>query len=272
MVVEHIWVGPEFFSLYKIPLLRGRTFAAADGRDAVIVGERLASTLWPGVDPIGRTFRRESQLYHVIGLARETHYPTLEATNDRPEFYQRHAGVGSYASLSVRCGSDCPDPAVLRRQVAAVHPQLQVHEAGPLEAAYLEQQALPRATAALGVAFAVVALISAAGGLFSVLSYAVSRRRREFGIRAALGAAPAQLRRVIVRDGLTVALAGLALGGLFAALLSRGLAWLQYGVTPGDPLSILIVVATIGGTTLLAAWRPARAAACVDPARLLRED
>jgi putative ABC transport system permease protein len=272
MLIEHIWVGPEFFSLYRIPLLRGRTFEASDGRDAVIVGERLAAALWPGVDPVGRTFRRDKQQYQVIGVARETHYPTLDATADRPEFYQRHAGVGSYASLSLRCGSNCPDPAVLRRHVADVHPRVQVHEAGPLEAVYLEQQAVPRATAALGVAFAAVALLAAAGGLFSVLSYAVGRRRREFGIRAALGAAPAQLRRVVIRDGLAVALAGLTLGALLAALLSRGLAWLQYGVTPGDPLSLVTVAGTIGVTTLLAAWRPARAAARVDPARLLREE
>jgi ABC-type antimicrobial peptide transport system permease subunit len=147
-----------------------------------------------------------------------------------------------------------------------------VQDAGPLERAYAAQIARPRAAAALAAAFAGIAMIAAAGGLFSVLSYAVSRRRREFGIRTALGASQGQIRRVVLREGLVVTASGLAIGSLFAAALARALASLQYGVTPGDPLSWSLVLGLIALTTVVASWGPARAAARLDPLVLLREE
>jgi ABC-type antimicrobial peptide transport system permease subunit len=124
----------------------------------------------------------------------------------------------------------------------------------------------------LAFVFAFVAVLAGAGGLFSVLSYAVGRRRREFGIRAAMGAPPAQLRRLVFRDGLRIAAVGLALGVITAWALSRSLAALVFGVTPFDPLVWSSVVAVIGSATILAAWRPALAAMRSDPLSLLRED
>jgi ABC-type antimicrobial peptide transport system permease subunit len=115
-------------------------------------------------------------------------------------------------------------------------------------------------------------VLAAAGGLFSVLSYAVSRRRREFGVRTALGASPRQIRRLVLRDGLVVALAGVAIGGAAAWSLARALASLQYGVTMTDPVSWSIVMTLLIVTTVAASWRPARAAAACDPILLLREE
>ena len=141
-----------------------------------------------------------------------------------------------------------------------------------LEDAYFQQLARPRATAALSFAFAAIAILAAAGGLFSVLTFAVGQRRREFGIRTALGASPVQLRRLVMRDGLLVAVAGVGLGSAAAWALGRALASMQYGVTRGDPLSWLAVVAVLGATTAAASWRPAREAARVDPVLLLRSE
>jgi putative ABC transport system permease protein len=141
-----------------------------------------------------------------------------------------------------------------------------------LDYVYFEELARPRASAALGFTFAAIAVIAAAGGLFSVLSYAVGRRRREFGIRTALGASRAQIRRLVVHDGMMVALAGIAIGAAAAWSLARTLESLQYGVTMGDPLSWGAVFALLLVTTLAAAWRPARAAASADPIMLLREE
>lgn len=272
MVVNRYSVGPEFFGLYGIPLLRGRTVEPSDQPGAVVVGERLAGVLWPGLEPVGRTFSFQKERFQVVGLVREIHHPSLDARIDRPEFYQPFAGVGSYAMMSIRCATTCPNAALVRQRIVATHPAVRVVDAQPLEDVYFEQLARPRAAAALGFAFAGVAVLAAAGGLFSVLSYAVGRRKREFGIRTALGASPAHIRRVVLRDGLAVALTGIAIGSVAAWSLGRALVSLQYGVTVADPVTWTFVLGVLGFTTILASWRPARQATRVDPVLLLRED
>ena len=137
---------------------------------------------------------------------------------------------------------------------------------------YARQLARPRASAALAATFAAIAVIAAAGGLFSVLSYAVSRRRREFGIRAALGASRREIRRVVLREAAVITGIGLVLGTVCAAWLARGLASLQYGITPGDPVTWSMVLVLLALTTLAASWVPATAAARLDPLVLLREE
>ena len=272
MNVDRYRVGREFFELYGIPLLRGRTFEPSDEESSVVIGERLARTLWPGLDPIGRTFSFQKERFQVVGLVREIHHPSLDARIDRPEFYEPFAGVGSYAMMSIRCGATCPNTAVIRQQVLATHPAVRVVEVQALEDVYFEQLARPRAAAALGFVFAGVAVLAAAGGLFSVLSYAVGRRKREFGIRAALGASPDQIRRVVLRDGSVIALAGIAIGSVAAWSLGRALVSLQYGVTTTDPFTWAIVLGVLGVTTLIASWRPARQAMRADPVLLLRDE
>jgi predicted permease len=273
MMVESYGVGPEFFDLYRIPLLKGRTFRPQDTPSDVIAGERLAAALWPGEEPVGRSFSYGKETLRVIGVAREIHFPALDSRLDRPEFYRPFArGVSErYASLNLRCGDACPDVAVVRQRLLAVHPAIGVYDVGPVERDYLESLARPRAAAALAFAFAAIAMVAAAGGLFSVLSYAVGRRRREFGIRTALGAAPARIRRLVARDALAVAAAGVAVGSAGAWMLASWLAAIQFGVSLGDPLGWVVVIGVIAATTMAAAWRPAQLAACVDPAALLRE-
>jgi putative ABC transport system permease protein len=272
MAVERYSVGPEFFGLYDIPLLAGRGFDASDQEGAVVIGERLARTLWPGLNPVGRTFSFLKERFRVVGLVREIHHPSLDARVDRPEFYQPFGAVGSYAMMSIRCASACPHAALVRQRILATQPTARVVEAQPLEDLYFEQLARPRAAAALGFAFAGVALLAAAGGLFSVLSYAVARRMREFGIRTALGASPARIRGVVLRDGLAVALAGIAIGSVAAWSLGRALAPLQYGTTIADPLTWTVVLGVLASTAVIASWRPARQAMHADPIMLLREE
>ena len=272
MEVEYYNVGADFFALYGIPLLQGRTFDAADGRSDIVIGERLARTLWAGLDPIGRSFSFGKERFQVIGLVGEIHHPSLDARLDRPEFYRRFDGVGSYAMLSLRCTAACPDVATVRHRLFQAQPAARVWDVRLLEDVYFEQLARPRATAALGFAFAGIALLAAAGGLFSVLTYAVGRRKREFGIRTALGASPAQIRRVVFQDGLTVALAGATIGVVAAWSLARAVRSLQYGVAMTDPLTWSLVLGTLAITVVAASWRPAREAARVDPIALLRED
>jgi putative ABC transport system permease protein len=273
LAVESYQVGQDFFELYGIPLLRGRTFQQSDAStDHVVVGERLARTFWPGLDPIGRSFTWNKDTFRVVGVVKEIHHPSLDPALDRPEYYYPVRGIGSYTMMSIRCAVTCPDEAVIRQRLVKTHAGLIVHTVARLEDKYFEELARPRAAAALGLSFATIAIIAAAGGLFSVLSYAVGRRKREFGIRTALGASPAQIRRIIVSDGLLVAATGVAIGGLGAWSVGRALASLQYGVTMNDPASWALVLAVLGFTTAVASWRPARQATRVDPVLLLRDE
>jgi len=265
-------VSPQFFELYGIPIVRGRTFTPADTFADVIVSERVAKMLWPDADPLGHTFRFENTSFHVIGVAREIHLPAIDARLDRPAFYHPYTKPASTPMVSVRCDPACPDAAVIRYRLASTHPAVNLQTVRLADEVYAKQLARPRASAALAVTFAVIAVVAAAGGLFSVLSYAVSRRRREFGIRAALGASRGEIRRVVLRDGLVIAGAGLLLGAIFAGWLARALASLEYGTSPGDPLTWTLVLVVLSATTLAASWMPATVAARLDPLVLLREE
>lgn len=275
-------VTADFFTLYGIPILGGRNFQPGDTSNQAIVGERFARSLWQGVDPIGRTFsysnkdgsalRRPALTYEVIGVAREQTLPTLEERLDLPEFYLPFSSIGGYAMMSVGCSGTCPDPARLRHALNTSHPAIRINEVRTLDSAYAEHLARPRAAAVLAWAFASIAVVAAAGGLFSVLSYAVGRRRREFGVRAAVGASPAQLGQVVLREGAAITLAGIAIGSVGSIALGRALSSLQYGVAATDPLSWAVVITLLVLTALAAAWRPARDAIRTDPVVLLRDE
>jgi predicted permease len=272
LVLDRYVVSPEFFALYEIPILKGRMFTATDTASDVIVSELLAKMLWPGADPIGHTFRFMKESFRVVGVAREIHLPAVDRRLDRPEFYHPYTSAPATPMVSIRCDPGCPEVAVIRQRLAATYPTIRVQNAKLAADDYTRQLARPRASAALAATFAGIAIIAAAGGLFSVLSYAVSRRRREFGVRSALGASRRQIRWVVLRDGAIVSASGLVLGAALAAWLARAIASLEYGVTAGDPVTWSIVLAVVVVTTIAACWVPAGAAARLDPLVLLREE
>jgi predicted permease len=274
LVLDNFSVSASYFRFYGIPLLRGRAFEPGDSATDVVVGERLARLLWPDADPIGRTFTfaNQSAVNRVIGVARETTLPTLDATADRPEYYRPFPEGEMFANLSLRCRAECPDAQVIRARILEAHPGVTTGVFGPTEESYGLHLRVPRAIAGVGGLFAGVAVATAAGGLFSVLTYTVTRRRREFGIRTALGASPRDMRRLVVGEGLTLAGAGVAAGGLGGWVIARALETFRYGVTPVDPLTWTGVVGLLALTTVAAAWRPARQAARVDPVQLLRQE
>jgi len=281
LTVNTYEVTADFFSLYGIDIVSGRGFEPTDNREQVIVGERFARLLWPGASPVGRTFtfRRQPEskgppppVFQVIGVAREQNLPTLETRLDRPEFYRPFASVGSYAMMSIGCVAACPDTARIRQQLSASHPAIRVNDVQTVDSAFAEHLARPRAAAALALAFAVIAVLAAASGLFSVLQYAVGRRRREFGIRAAVGASPRQLGGVVMREGAIITAAGILVGSVGAIALGRALSSLQFGVTASDPVSWMLVISILIVTTVVASWSPAREAIRTDPVVLLREE
>jgi hypothetical protein len=270
--IERYVVTPDLFALYQIPIVRGRGFTSSDTFNNVIVSQALAARLWGDGDPVGHSFRFIKETFYVVGVAREIHFPSLDPKADVPEFYHPYTEVSFTPMVSLRCEPGCPDTAVIRQRLATSHPAVRVQAADTVDSKYVAELARPRAAAAVALTFAVFALTATAAGLFSVLSYAVTRRRREFGIRTALGATPRRVRQVVLRDGLIVATTGLALGTLFAITLSGALRSLQYGVTSSDPLSWAIVLAVVALTTLAASWFPASCAARLDPLVLLREE
>ncbi len=204
MTVERYSVGSDFFDLYGIPLLAGRTFRAEDTGGQVIVSQRLAAALWPGTSAVGRRFTFLTVHFEVVGVAKEINHPSIDVRLDRPEFYEPFTPGGTQVMMSIRCGSACPDVTLIRQRLTEASPLVRVYEVRALDSVYFKELATPRAAAAMGFAFAAVAIVAAASGLFTVLSYGVSRRRREFGIRTALGSSPAQIRGLVLRDGLTV--------------------------------------------------------------------
>jgi predicted permease len=272
MEVDSYNVGADFFSLYGIELLRGRTFESTTTERQVLVGERFAKALWPDTEPVGRSFTFDKQRFEVIGVVREIHHPSLNPHFNLPEFYTPFSGAEGYGSLNIRCRNSCPDVALLHQRIGAIHPELTVNDADRLEDVYFEQLAQPRATAALGFSFAAIAVLAAAGGLFSVLTYSVGRRKREFGIRTALGASSSQIRGLVLRDGVVVALCGISIGTVAAWSLARALASLQYGVSLNDPISWSLVLGVIALITFAASWRPAQLAMRTDPVVLLKDE
>jgi hypothetical protein len=264
-------VGADFFELYRISLLRGRYFEPNEDPSHVIVGERIADILWPGLDPIGRSFARDKERHTVVGLVREIRHPSLDPMNDVPEFYRYRPPTARANNLSMRCDGRCPEIARIRQTLSTLPDVRAIYGLGPIEDAYNDEIARPTAAAVLAVVFAGIALVAAGGGLFGVLSYAVGRRRREFGIRASLGARPSELSRLVLGEGARLAIAGVVLGSLVAWALARALTTVVYDVTIGDPRIWIGVAAMVTLTTIAACWSPARRAAKVDPVELLRD-
>jgi predicted permease len=267
-------VSDTFFDFYGIRILRGRGFRPGDTEREVVVGERLARLLWPAEDPIGRTFSIGGQkdARRVVGVAGEIRLPALDPALDRPEYFTPLGRTSRTLYVSYRCAAACPGEPEVREQIQRVHPGLRARVVTSAEDAYVAQLLLPRATAQIGAAAAFVALLTAAAGLSAVLAFGVRARRRELGIRTALGASPGQMRRLVVREGMSLVVAGMGLGVAGGWVVARSLATLQYGVTTTDPVSWVGVIGTLGVSSLAAAWHPARLATRIDPVALLRED
>ena len=265
-------VDPGFFSLFGIRIVSGRALEVTDSDFDAVIGERLANQLWPGLDPVGQTFtvgRRTG--YRVVGVAGEIRLPTLDRELDRPELYLPIGTDSDTLRLSLRCRASCPDVATMQSRLQEVHPALTARIIATAENPYLLQLRLPQAIAEVGGLFAIVAVLTAAGGLFTVMTYAVGRRRREFGIRTALGASPRQMGRLVFRDALTLTGAGILAGTLGGWFVARSLAAFHYGVTAADPVVWTGVLGALGLTALAASWRPARQAMRADPVALLRD-
>jgi putative ABC transport system permease protein len=275
-------VAPEFFGVFGMRVLQGRGFQAGDSADAVVISQSMANALWPGGAPVvERSFSFMGRTFRVVGVVNDIRNPIFDPRQDEPEIYSPllapRADAASPAlpaavRLTVRCGPGCPSSAAVRAEIKAVNPLAVVEAGRRIADDYADGLSRPRAGAIVASAFAVIALAGIGGGLFAVLSRLVLQRQREFGIRLALGATSADLRRLVHNRTFALAGMGVAAGTAVAWLLSRLLAAVWYGVRTTDPMTWVSVVTVVAMTTAAAAWLPARRAMRVNPVSLLREE
>ncbi len=274
-----------YFAAMKIPLLRGRLFGPEDHAgtpDVAVINRSLAEKLWPGGDPIGKRVRNlanDSWIYPdrwitIVGVAGDVRHGGL-LTEAEPEIYvhylQRPNGAQS-SVLTLR--TSVPPSSVVgaaRARIAALDPEVPA-EFATMSARVVESVADRRFTMLVLGAFAAVALLLAAVGIYGVVSYSVARRAREIGIRLALGAPPGSVRALVQRSAMRTALAGMVAGIVGAILLSRLVGGLLYGVSPTDPATFAAVVVVLTGVAWLASYIPARRTTRVDPIVTMRTE
>jgi predicted permease len=275
-------VTPAYFQMFGIPILRGRSFAEADrgAQPAVILSESAAQILFPGQDPLGHTVQLLPSMYandwarpaEVVGVARgiRNNGPAQEP---EPDIYaSAWLQNSSTAYFAIRTQASTADAAAfLRQAVADLDPALPVTiEPADDQVARLTER--PRFLAWLLSAFAGLALLLAAAGLYGVASYLVTQRTRDIGVRIALGAAPADISRQVVGEAGRWIAAGAVLGCVLAWVAIRAIESQLYGVGSRDPLSWIVALGVLGIALLLAVLRPAARAARVDPMEALRAD
>lgn len=281
--VNYRTVAGDYFETLEIPLIRGRLPDARDGPGAphvAVINETMAERFWPGRDPVGRRmFLGGMDPYRddwitVVGIVGEARRWDLDE-GTQAEYYipqaQRPLFGWLYGmTLTVRGRSSVGDLShLVRTTLRTLDPQVPV-EVETLERRVAETWTDRRFVTVLLVAFAVIGLALAAVGIYGVVSYTVARRRREAGIRVALGAIPGQVARMIRRETLAVVAAGLALGAAVALVLSRTLERLLFGVTPLDPAAYVAAAAGLLVVAWIAAAVPAHRATRVDPVAAMR--
>lgn len=281
------FVTPGYFRAMGIPLVAGRVFDRIDPSmdpahrpREVVVSEAFAQRYWKGVSPVGRRIRMTgsdpwSTIIGVVGSVRDAglDQPPAE-TVYMPLLTLNAAGMAwaprDLAFVVRASGDETGLIAPIRRIVGGVAPALPIYAVMPVRALLAHAEARTTFTLAiLGIA-AVIAMCIGAVGIYGVIAYLVSLRTREIGVRLALGAQPAQVRRMIARHALVDAAIGIAVGLVSAALLTRVLGSVLFGVSPTDPLALGGAAAVLVATAIAASWIPARRAAALQPSIALR--
>ncbi|MFW6201095.1 MAG: ABC transporter permease, partial [Gemmatimonadota bacterium] len=274
----------DYLETMGIELVEGRFFQASDGADnlpVTVVNRRLARTFWPDERAVGKRIRGgdDDPWLTVVGVVDDVQYRTL-ADELRPAWYLPLAQMPLTLDLPQRSYSvavrTTGDPTALarslRRVVGEVAPTLPVIRLRPLANAVAESVAGPRFTMTVLGLFAAVALVLGAVGIYGVLAYVVARRTREFGIRMALGAGWRDLSRIVLGRAMRLVLVGLGVGLVGAALATRLLRDMLFGVSATDPVTFAVVAATVCLVGLAACLVPVRRALRADPAHALRAE
>jgi putative ABC transport system permease protein len=271
---------PGYFKTMGISLVSGRYFDERDTERSAavaIIDETLARTYWPNEDAVGKRVKRggagsTNPWMTIVGVVRHVRYRTLEAQS-RVTLYWPHA-QSPYSSMSLALRTSSPEPralaATVQREILAIDPDQPVYKVRTMDELMADSMARRRLAMLLLALFAVVALVLAAVGIYGVMSFSVTQRAHEMGIRLALGASRASVFRLVLGQSLWLALAGVALG-LAGSLVMAGLiSSLLFNVKPRDPLTFSLVAMLLTLVALIASYLPARKATKVDPVVSLR--
>jgi predicted permease len=270
-VVDH-----GYFRAMGIPILSGRALSEHDASDAprvLVVNQAFADRFWPGQDPIGKQVQTKGHNHEVVGLVKTGKYFSIGEDPKPYLYYSSHQVYKGTTVLHVRTAGD---PAAyfdtLRSDVRKLDPTLPLAGLKRMRASLAVALLPARLAAGVVTAFAALALLLAAVGLYGVIAYSVSQTTREIGIRMALGARTLDVLRPVMRRGMTLTLLGLGvgLGGGFA--LTRFMTSVLYGVSATDPLVYLTAAGLLGTVALMASFLPARRATQVSPVVALREE
>ncbi|HWN38031.1 MAG TPA: ABC transporter permease [Gammaproteobacteria bacterium] len=270
-------VGPEYFEVMRVPLVRGRGFTAADREGApqvAVVNETFAARYWPGQNPLGKRLTAFSgaQDIEIVGVARDGKYQTL-AEAPLPYIYRPFLQDYEEMTLHVRVARDedafLP---VLRSEVRAVDDQLPLVRLATMRSETAFATLPQRIAATLLGGCAALALLLAAVGLYGVVAYAVSQRTREIGIRMALGAGRRAVVRMVLEGSMKVVALGLAIGLILALGAGRAAEAFLGDVSFADPIALVAGPLVMSACALVASWLPARRAARIDPMKALREE
>ena len=267
-------IGYDYFAAMGVPLLAGRTFTQTEftsSRQRVMIVNDVAARLYfPNGQALGARIRMNNRIYEIVGVTKGTRSARLD-TAAEPQWYQP-AVLGS-SQVIVRGSANAAATAdVVRQTLHAADPRIIVERVEPLATIASESVIERRLAAQLVSSFAAIAVVLAAIGLYGVVHFAAARRRREFGIRMAIGARPADVLTMVVRQGVLMAVAGVALGALLSLSAAGFLQSLLFEARAAEPAALLsaslILIAVAAAASLRPGWR----AASVDPATTLRAE
>ena len=273
-------IHPRYFSTFHVPLVRGRAFAATDDDTATpvaIVSADVAARTWPGLDPLGRRLKMgtptsQGRWLTVVGITAPTRYRDLRS--ERATLYVPASQmIAAAQQLAVRTAMPIPQLMdLVRARVRALDPAVSVMPLRRFTELLDVPLARPRFYSVLMTGFGTTGVALAVVGLYGVIATGVRQRRREFGVRLALGAEARDVRRLVLADGAWLVGTGLVVGLAAAVVAAQALRGLLYGVAPIDPLSLSVSLAGIAVVSAAALIAPLRAAGRVEPADVLRAE
>jgi putative ABC transport system permease protein len=274
-------VTPDYFRVMSIPVYEGRVFSESDTAKAPLVGvidDRLARTLWPGANAVRKRFRvalpgQPPTSGEIVGVVGNIRHGGLESESDRQLYISYRQFTDGRTALVVRAQGDPRAlAAAVVQAIRDVDPQQPVYDVRTMDDVESRSSAQRWLNTAIVAAFALSALLLAGIGLYGVVAYGVTQRRREFGVRMALGADPSGVCLLVLRNGTKIAALGATLGLGGAVLLVQAMASLLYAIPPLDSITFGSATAVLFAVAATASYLPARRAARIDPARALRAE